>query len=271
MGTILDKIITDKRLEVAGRKALKSIEQIRSECAPLPRCRNFYKAVTGPNKMGLNVIAEVKKASPSAGIIRTDFDPVKIAQTYERCGAAAISVLTDEKYFQGKLEYIKKVKEAVLLPILRKDFIIDKWQIYEARAAGADAILLIAEALKSAELSDMLILASQLTLTCLIEVHQADSLLAVRSMAGFPKAGSAVMGINNRNLKTMEVDINTTSRLAEMVDDRRQLIAESGVKTRADVEKLIKVGVGGVLIGQTLCESKDIGAKFVELFGEVDA
>lgn len=271
LGTILDEIIADKRVEVEGRKLAKSIEQVRSECAGLPRCRNFYKAVTKTNRMGLNVIAEVKKASPSAGVIRADFDPVKIAQTYEKCGAAAISVLTDEKYFQGKLEYVTRVKEAVSLPVIRKDFIVDKWQVYEARAAGADAILLIAEVLKPAEMSDLLILASQLTLTCLIEVHEADSLLAVRSMVGFPKAGSAVMGINNRNLKTMEVDINTTGRLAEMVDDRRELVAESGVTTRADVEKLIGVGVGGVLIGQTLCESEDIGAKFVELFGERDA
>ena len=188
-------------------------------------------------------------------------------QTYEKCGADAISVLTDEKYFQGRLEYIEQIKEAVDLPILRKDFIIDQWQVYESRAAGADAILLIAEALKPGELMDLMITAAELTLTVLLEVHQADTLLNVRSMIGFPKKGYSVLGINNRNLKTMEVDLNTTSRLVELLENKNELVAESGIKTRDDVEKLKDIGVRAVLVGQVLCESDDIEEKFKEFFG----
>jgi indole-3-glycerol phosphate synthase len=144
---------------------------------------------------------------------------------------------------------------------------IDTWQVYESRVAGADAILLIAEALKPGELMDLLIAAAELTLTVLLEVHQADTLLAVRSMIGFPKKGYSVLGINNRNLATMEVDLNTTSRLAELIDNKNELVAESGIKTRADVEKLKSAGVSAVLVGQVLCASADIEEKFAELFG----
>ncbi|MEN8127874.1 MAG: indole-3-glycerol phosphate synthase TrpC [Planctomycetota bacterium] len=266
MANILDKIIADKRIEVRQRKELQPVELLKDKMQGLKKCRNFYSAVTKKHPRGLNVIAEVKKASPSAGLIRADFDPVTIAQTYEQCGADAISVLTDEKYFQGKLEYLTAVKEAVSVPVLRKDFIVDPYQVYEARAAGADAILLIAEALDPATLMDLLILANELTLTALIEVHGADTLLQMRSLVGFPQKNYSVLGINNRDLATMTVDINNTARLAELVDNRKELIAESGIKTRADVEKLIQVGVGGVLIGQTLCESERIETKFNELF-----
>ncbi|MDD5326675.1 MAG: indole-3-glycerol phosphate synthase TrpC [Phycisphaerae bacterium] len=266
MANILDKIIADKRIEVELRRAQKTIEQLGAEAALMPKCRNFYKAVTKHNSRGLNVIAEVKKASPSAGVIREDFDAMAIAQTYQKCGADAISVLTDEKYFQGKLEYIKQIKEAVDLPILRKDFIIDKWQVYESRAAGADAILLIAEALKPGQLMDLMITASELTLTVLLEVHDADTLMTVRSLIGFPKKGYSILGINNRNLATMKVDLATTSRLAELVDTKNGLVAESGIKTRPDVEKLKSAGISAVLIGQTLCESQSIEDKFRELF-----
>ncbi len=268
MANILDKIIADKKAEIQARKTGKSLDQLKAEVKGLRKCRNFYKAVTRPNTRGLNVIAEVKKASPSAGVIRTDFDPVAIAKTYQNCGADAVSVLTDEKYFQGRLEYINQIKQEVDLPILRKDFVIDLWQVYESRAAGADAILLIAEVLKPAQIMDLMIAASQLTLTVLLEVHEADSLLANRSLIGFPQKGYSVLGINNRNLTTMEVDINTTSRLAELVENKNHLVAESGIKTRSDVEKLISIGVGAVLIGQTLCENPDIEQKFHELFGE---
>jgi len=264
--SILDKIIADKRAEVRLRQSQMGLEELKKQVASMPKCRNFYKAVTKGSRRGLNVIAEVKKASPSAGVIREDFDAVAIAQTYKRCGADAISVLTDEKYFQGKLEYIKQIKEAVELPVLRKDFIIDLWQVYESRAAGADAILLIAEALKVGELADFMIAAAELTLTVLLEVHEADTLLGVRSLIGFPKKGYSVLGINNRNLTTMEVDLNTTSRLAELADNKNELVAESGIKERRDVEKLKSVGVRAVLIGQTLCENEDIEEKFRELF-----
>lgn len=264
--TILDQIIADKRVEVERRRKERPLDELKEQVTLLGKCRNFYKEVTKTSERGLNVIAEIKKASPSAGVICRDFAPVTIAKTYEKCGADAISVLTDEKYFQGKLEYIDQVKHAVELPILRKDFIIDVWQVYESRAAGADAILLIAETLKPSELIDLMIVAAELTLTVLLEVHDADTLLTVRSMIGFPKVGYNVLGINNRDLATMKVDINTTSRLAGLLDKKIPLVAESGIKTRADVEKLKKAGVNAVLIGQTLCESPDITAKFKELF-----
>ena len=267
MANILDEIVAYKRQVVDRDKQLVSIESLIERTAGMDKCRNFYKAVTKKNPRGLNVISEVKKASPSAGLIRQDFDPVEIARTYQSCGADAISVLTDEKYFQGKLEFVTRIKNAVDVPVLRKDFFIDQYQIYQARAAGADAILLIAEALLPADLMDLLILASKLTMTAIIEVHNADSLLMIRSLKGFPLEHYSVIGINNRDLTTMTVDINTTSRLAELVDDTKDLIAESGIKTRQDVEKLIGVGVGAVLIGETLCRSESIEQKFVELFG----
>jgi len=267
LADILDKILADKRAEVVSRQSQTSLEKLKQQVRSMPRCRNFYKAVTKSSSRGINVIAEVKKASPSAGLIRENFNPVTIAQTYEKCGADAISVLTDEKYFQGRLEYISQIRQEVDLPVMRKDFIIDLWQVYESRAAGADAILLIAEALRPSELMDLMIAAAELTLTVLLEVHQADSLLEVRSMIGFPKKGYSVLGINNRDLTTMRVDLNTTSRLAGLLDNRNELVAESGIKTRADVEKLMSTGVKAVLIGQTLCEHPDIEEKFTELFG----
>ncbi|MEJ2648801.1 MAG: indole-3-glycerol phosphate synthase TrpC [Sedimentisphaerales bacterium] len=268
MANILDKIIDDKKAEVEERKSRTSLDELKEQIVSMPRCRNFYKEVTRPNARGINVIAEIKKASPSAGLIRGDFDPVAIAQIYAKCGASAISVLTDEKYFQGRLEYVKQVHDAVDLPVLRKDFLIDSWQIYESRAAGADAILLIAEALSSGELMDLMIIAGELTLTVLLEVHNADTLLQVRSLIGFPKKGYSVLGINNRDLTTMQVDLNTTVRLAGLLDNTDELVTESGIKTRADVEKLMKVGVRAVLIGQTLCENDNIEEKFIELFGK---
>lgn len=267
MANILDKIIADKQEEVRERQSRTPLKQLMEQVEKLPRCRNFYKAVTKWNPRGINVIAEVKKASPSAGLIREDFDPVTVARTYEQCGADAISVLTDEKHFHGRLEYVAQVKQAVSLPVLRKDFIIDPWQVYESRAAGADAILLIAEALKPGNLMDLMIAAGDLGLTVLLEVHEADSLLAVRSMIGFPRKGYSVLGINNRDLTTMDVDLRTTVRLATLLDEGGELVSESGIKTRSDVEKLKSIGVRAVLIGQALCEQPDIAAKFAELFG----
>lgn len=267
MANILDKIVADKREEVRDRRSRTSVEQLQRRIASLPRCRNFYKAVAKRNVRGINVIAEVKKASPSAGVIRPDFDPVAIARTYEKCGADAISVLTDEKYFQGRLEYVAQVKEAVSLPVLRKDFIVDLWQVYESRAAGADAILLIGEALTPGSLMDMMIVAGELGMTVLLEIHEVDTLLAVRGMIGFPRKGYNVLGINNRDLTTMQVDIRTTARLASLLDDDMELVSESGIKTRDDVRKLKAIGVRAVLIGQTLCEDADIESKFNDLFG----
>ncbi len=269
MSDILKQILADKRIEVEQQKKIVAVEQLKEQIKNLPRCRNFHKAVTKPNNRGINVIAEVKKASPSAGIIREDFRPVEIAKIYEQCGADAISVLTDEKYFQGRLEYLTQIKNAVSIPVLRKDFTIDEYQIYEARAAGADAILLIAEAFEPNEgkIIDLMILAAELTLTTLLEVHGAEELLRVRSLIDFPKAHYSVLGINNRDLTTMQVDLNTTIRLAELIGNIRGLITESGIKTRQDVERIKKAGATAVLVGQVLCESENIAEKFKELFG----
>lgn len=267
MANILDTIVADKREEVSRRQSQTSLQQLQKRIVGLPRCRNFFTAVTKRNARGINVIAEIKKASPSAGLIRPDFDPVAIARTYEKCGADAISVLTDEKYFQGRLEYVAQVKEAVSLPVLRKDFIVDMWQVYESRAAGADAILLIGEALTPGNLMDLMIGAGELGMTVLLEVHDVDTLLAVRSLIGFPKRGYSVLGINNRDLTTMQVDVRTTARLMSLLEDDAELVSESGIKTRDDVRKLKSIGARAVLIGQTLCEQPDIAAKFNELFG----
>src|SRR6185436_8826032 len=209
---------------------------------------------TTPKK--LNLIAEIKKASPSAGVIRADFDPVAIAKTYADNGADALSVLTDEKYFQGKLEYIHRVRDAVRLPVLRKDFIIDPYQVYESRAAGADAILLIAEALQVNELIDLQILATELNMTCLIEVHDMDNLIRVRDrVIGFPHRSYSLLGINNRDLRTFKTDLGTTLRMAELVEDRNVLVSESGIHTRQDLAKLADAGIRAVLVGESLMRS----------------
>lgn len=233
------------------------------------RPRNFFQAVTRKGAKPVNLIAEIKKASPSAGVIRADFDPVQIATAYAGAGADALSVLTDETYFQGKLEYIQQVREAVGLPVLRKDFIIDSYQVYESRAAGADAILLIAECLEMSTLIDLQILATELNMTCLIEVHDLDNLMRVRDQAiGFPHKSYSLLGINNRDLRTFKTDLGTTLRMAELVEDRTVLVSESGISTYADILKLEAAGVGAVLVGESLMRSPDIGQKVRELFGK---
>jgi indole-3-glycerol phosphate synthase len=271
MSNILDQIIQTKRDEIAQRCAQTSIEQFKERIAALPRPRNFHQAVTrkatGKNARPLNLIAEVKKASPSAGLIRPDFDPVNIARIYESAGANALSVLTDEKYFQGHLSYIQAVRDAVKLPVLRKDFLIDPWQVYESRAAGADAILLIAECLETGQMIDLQILATELNMTCLIEVHDLENLMRIRDhVIGFPHRQYSLLGINNRDLRTFKTDLGTTLRMAELVEDRSVLVSESGINTRADITKLAEAGVSAVLVGESLMRSPDIAAKIRDLF-----
>jgi len=264
---ILHEIIETKRKELTEAKRERPLQSLIRQCRNLPRCRNFYRAISRRPDRAANLIAEVKKASPSAGVIRADFDPVAIARTYEAAGASAISILTDATYFQGSLDYLTQIREAVTLPLLRKDFFIDPYQVYEARAAGADAILLIAACLPTGPLTDLLILASQLSMTCLIEVHDADELLRVRSLAGFPAGGYVLLGINNRDLTTFTTDLATTLRLAELVDGRDILVSESGIHTHADVGRLAAAGVRGILVGESLMRSDDIAAKINELLG----
>lgn len=268
MSTILDQIVETKKQEVAQRKTQTPLEKLQETIATLGRPRNFFHAVSKePGPKALNLIAEVKKASPSAGVIRADFDPVKIAQTYAAAGADALSVLTDEKYFQGKLEYIHAIRDVVKLPVLRKDFIIDPYQVYESRAAGADAILLIAECLETSQLIDLQILATEMHLTCLIEVHDVDNFIRVRDrVIGFPHRSYSLLGINNRDLRTFKVDLGTTLRLAELVEDRRVLVSESGINSRADITKLSEAGVRAVLVGESLMRSDDVAAQVKEMF-----
>jgi indole-3-glycerol phosphate synthase len=270
--TILDKIIATKLEEIAESKSRRPLEALRDDIAALGRPRNFFHAAThkpGPGGKPLNLIAEVKKASPSAGVIRADFDPVAIAKIYAGNGADCLSVLTDQKYFQGDLSYIHGVRDAVKLPVLRKDFIVDPYQVYESRAAGADAILLIAECLEMSQLIDLQILATEMNMTVLIEVHDMDNLIRVRDrVIGFPHKSYSLLGINNRDLRTFKTDLGTTLRMAELVEDRSVLVSESGIHSYDDIKKLAAAGVSAVLVGESLMRSPDIGAKVRELFGK---
>ena len=265
--TILQKILETKRQEVRELHRSEDLSRLQAAAAAAPRARNFFSAVTKANRRGMNLIAEVKKASPSAGVLRADFDPASIARQYAAAGADAVSVLTDRTYFQGDLEHLRAVRQAVELPVLRKDFLIDPWQIYESRAAGADAVLLIAAALPPGEIMDLMILATELRMTVLLEVHDADELLHVRSMVGFPHKAYGLLGINNRNLATFRVDLGTTLRLAELAGEGVPLVSESGIRTRADVERLKPAGVKAILVGETLIRAGNIGGAIEELLG----
>ncbi len=269
MATVLDKIVEAKKKEVALRKSQVPVEELQARAIHVDRPRNFYSAVTRQPLRKVNLIAEIKKASPSAGIIRQDFDPQRIAEIYTEAGADALSVLTDEQFFLGRLEFIQQVKQVSPLPVLRKDFIIDEYQIYEARAYGADAVLLITEILTPSQMLDMLILASTLKMTSLIEVHSVESLLTVRKTVGFPHERYSLLGINNRDLHTQTIDLGNTLRLMDMLDEdlREEVVSESGIKTREDIEKLAAAGVRAVLIGETFMRENDITAKIEELLG----
>ena len=225
--------------------------------APAPR--DFLAAVSTPGPIRL--IAEVKKASPSKGVIRTDFEPVAIARTYAQHGAACLSVLTDEQYFQGSLDYLRRIRATVDLPVLRKDFIIDPYQVYEARTAGADAVLLIAECLDDNELRLLHDTVGELQMTALVELYDPENLSRVLDV------GAKLIGVNNRDLRTFETDLEHTLRLREQVPTDRALVAESGIRTRADVQRLEAAGVNAILVGETLMASPDIGAAVDELLG----
>jgi len=270
-GTVLDQIVETKKAEVHHRRECVSVEELQARALQVDRPRNFYAAVTKQPLRKVNLIAEIKKASPSAGLIRPDFDPEDLAKTYTEAGADALSVLTDETYFQGSLDFIQRIKKISPLPVLRKDFIIDEYQVYESRAYGADAILLITEILTAGQIIDMLILASTLKMTSLIEVHSPESLLTVRRTVGFPHERYSQLGINNRDLHSQTVDIGTTLRLIDMLEEdmREDLVSESGIKTAADIDKLSKAGVRAVLIGETFMRERDIAAKIEELLGPV--
>ncbi len=254
-------------MEIAAAAEALPLGELKARCHDCPPVRNFFAALTQRPKGLVNVIAEIKKASPSAGVIQSDFDPVKQAVVYHSAGADALSILTDEQYFQGSLAYLERVRQAVPLPILRKDFIIDPYQVWQSRAAGADAILLIAEILTDAEMMDLLILSAELHLTALIEVHEMDSLLRMRSILGFPMRSYSLLGINNRDLTTFKVDLVNSLRLAEFVEDKQVLVAESGIRDKADIQRLVAAGFQTVLIGETLMRSDDVAGTMANLKG----
>lgn len=266
MTNVLDQIVAHKHDEVAQARSARPLEVVKAAALDTPAPRNFFTALTRPAGQ-LRVIAEVKKASPSAGLIREDFDPVAIATAYAHAGAAAISCLTDEKYFQGRLDYLTQIKQAVDIPVLRKDFIIDPYQVYEARAAGADAILLIAECLTEPLMMDLLILATELKLTTLLEVHDLESLVQVKQHLNFPKPGYMLLGINNRNLKTMTTDLDHTINLLGEVPDRTILVSESGIRTPDDVKRLADHNIHRILVGEHLMRQPDVGVALRDLMG----
>jgi len=261
-GTILDRIVETKRGEVAERKRQRPLDALRSEIDAASPARDFYAAVTR-RAGGIRLIAEIKKASPSAGLIREDFDPVAIARMYEAAGASALSVLTDAPCFQGKLSFVAAAKGAVSLPVLRKDFIIDAYQIHESRAAGADAVLLIAAVLTPEQVDAWSRQADGLGMSSLIEVHNAAELGAVRPFA--EPSRRAVLGINNRNLHTQVTDLNTTRQLAAHLEPGSPFVTESGIKTRQDVEFATHCGAAAMLVGETLMRATDPTAKIHEL------
>lgn len=270
---VLEEIVAHKRLEVEGAKRVVSESELRSRVREMDKPRNFFAAVTRAGKGKTAVIAEVKRMSPSAGLIRPEyaageFSPEVVAERYYSAGAAAISCLTDEKFFGGHLSYIERIRKVVPLPVLRKDFVIDSYQIYEARAAGADAVLLIAECLDESQIVDMLILTQELGLTSLLEVHSLDNLLRIRPYVGFPHRSYALIGINNRDLSSMKVDITHTLRLAELVEDRTVLVSESGIQTPEDLRRLRSEGVQIVLVGEHLMREADQGAALKDLLSE---
>lgn len=255
---ILDKIVETKKEEVAQAKRKKTLAGLQDAIGELSPCRNFIAALNGSD---CAIIAEVKCASPSRGRLVENFDPLKIAAAYEQNGAAAISVLTDEKYFLGSKEYLTRIKKEVELPLLRKDFIIDPYQIYESRVIGADAVLLIVRCL-GAKLNDFIGLAGQLGLAALTEVHTGPELDIALA------AGADIIGINNRNLDTFVTDINTCKELARSIPAGIVTVAESGIRNRDDIENIMQSGIRAFLIGEALVTSDDIGRKLKEFQGE---
>ncbi len=260
MPTILDKIVETKRREVAVAKDTRSVSELKKLIGLADPPRDFYKALLPCNER-VHLIAELKRRSPSAGVIVADFDPVAIAKIFHANGAAALSVLTDEEYFQGRLQYIEMVKHAVPLPVLRKDFLIDDYQVYESRAAGADAILLIVEVLGVSRTKEMLAIGQSLGLAVLIEVHDEENLKRLLEAVGLPMSGHYLLGINNRDLSVQKTNLLQTKRLASLLPSGTPFIAESGIKTHADVRAAHQAGATAMLVGESLLRADDIGAK----------
>ncbi|MEE3233961.1 MAG: indole-3-glycerol phosphate synthase TrpC [Candidatus Latescibacterota bacterium] len=258
MTNILEEIVVYKREFISMRKRERSLTDVRYCAADCDEPSDFFAALSGE---GMSLIAEIKKASPSKGVIKNNFDPEKVALAYARNGAHCLSVLTDEAYFQGSDAYIDAAKSVSGLPVLRKDFTLDEYQIYESRALGADAVLLIVSLMDGSQLSDFVGLALELQLTPLVEVHDWSELEIASA------SGARLIGINNRNLKTFITDLNTTFELLKRRPEGALLVSESGINNRQDVERLGEAGVDAMLVGESLMREDDMGAKVRELLG----
>lgn len=256
---VLSRIISNKLQELDQSKKLVPLAELKKIVLDQPPPLDFASAINGDR---VRLIAEVKQASPSRGVIRRDFDPANIAEIYARNGAAAISVLTENQYFGGSLSHLKDIRKSLAqsVPLLRKDFIIDPYQVYESRAYGADSLLLIVQILNKAQLADLLRLSHEMGMDCLVEVHNETELeTAINS-------GARIIGINNRNLRTFQTDLSTTERLRPLIPPDRLVVSESGIKGRSDIEKLQRLKVNAVLVGEALMSAPDIAAKIKEMF-----
>lgn len=260
MASILEEIVDYKHQVVADARAQVTDEAIRARADSVSQPASLFEALTSGDDIA--VIAEIKKASPSKGLIREDFDPVVIGMTYEAHGASAISVLTDEKYFQGSTDFLTSVRETVRLPLLRKDFTVDTYQIFEARAIGASAVLLIVAALDGETLSEFLEVARSVELDAIVEVHTEDE--AKRAA----DAGADIIGINNRDLHTFNTTLETTEKVARVLPEDMLVVSESGIGTREDVIRVRDAGADAVLVGESLMREADMGSKLWELTGE---
>src|SRR5689334_18074074 len=256
--SILDEIVRHKRQELAASKAATPRRALEARCATMPAPRDFERALT-PVLGRARLVAEVKRASPSRGVLKADLDPVTLASTYAQNGVDAISVLTDEKYFRGSLDDLRNVRAAVDVPLLRKDFTIDEYQLWESRAAGADAVLLIVSILEPARLAELSAAAKGLGLAALVECHTAAEL--DQALA----AGSRIIGINNRDLATFETRITTTLELLPLIPPGPIVVSESGFFTAADVRRVVTAGAHAILVGEGLVRSGDVPAKIREL------
>ncbi|MGZ5182435.1 MAG: indole-3-glycerol phosphate synthase TrpC [Ramlibacter sp.] len=262
MADILDKIVAVKREEIAAAKKKVSLEAMRADAESRVLTRGFEQALRGRIAAGrAAVIAEVKKASPSKGVLREDFIPADIAQSYAEHGAACLSVLTDRQFFQGRPDYLKQARASCDLPVLRKDFIVDAYQVYESRAMGADCILLIAACLDDAQMAQLEAIARSLDMAVLVEVHDGAELQ--RAL----KLHTPLVGINNRNLRTFEVSLDTTLGLLQDVPKDRLLVTESGILASADVQRMRAAGVHAFLVGEAFMRADDPGAALAALFG----
>jgi indole-3-glycerol phosphate synthase len=260
MSNILNKILETKKQEVDEGRKLKNITQLQKEIEGLPKCRGFYQAIKAKSESDSPaVIAEIKKASPSKGVISENFNPKTAAMSYEKAGASCLSVLTDEEYFQGHNDYLMQVKESVKIPVLRKDFIIDEWHVYQSRALGADCILLIVAALADPKLYELTVLAQELGMDVLMEVHDHDELQRALNTP------AKLIGINNRNLKTFVTSLETSVDIAKEIPNDRIVISESGIHCSQDINMLKSNGINTFLIGEAFMRRSDPGAELTRM------